>query len=280
MNKIPTHKISDQHPGKSAFLKHISSDEGALPVDYPHRDDYYVFVFIEKGKAVVSVDFEKHEVEGPIAHFSQPGQVHFVVSSLNICGWILIVDSMLVKDEYKDVFERASLCGNPPRLDERRVTDLKNCLSLIQHRLKPGMSLVEQSITHSLLSSYIGILAEILQKQLPASANKRLSTITSQFRSLLSKQYKTLKSPSQYAARMNISPAYLNEAIKKTTGLSASKCIRSEIITQAKRLLFYTDLSIKEIALELGYEDWAYFTRLFTQASSITPTQFRSQYRK
>jgi len=89
-----------------------------------------------------------------------------------------------------------------------------------------------------------------------------------------------MKSPSQYASKLNISPVYLNEAVKKTTGQTVSDYIQREIMTHAKRLLFYTNLSIKEIALELGYEDWAYFTRLFTKTSAISPRQFRKKHLK
>jgi YesN/AraC family two-component response regulator len=79
---------------------------------------------------------------------------------------------------------------------------------------------------------------------------------------------------------LNISPVYLNEAVRKTTGMNVRQCIQNEIITQAKRLLFYTRMSVKEIAIELGYEDYAYFTRLFTKVSALSPVQFRKKYLK
>ncbi|MEA4846136.1 MAG: helix-turn-helix domain-containing protein, partial [Clostridiaceae bacterium] len=110
------------------------------------------------------------------------------------------------------------------------------------------------------------------------SANNRYADITSRFKSLLSANYKSVKRPSQYASKLNISPVYLNEAVKKTTGISASNCIRDEIVIQAKRLLFYTKISVKEIAQELGYADWTYFTRFFTKAVGISPSYFRKQY--
>jgi AraC-like DNA-binding protein len=89
-----------------------------------------------------------------------------------------------------------------------------------------------------------------------------------------------LKRPSEYASELNLSPAYLNEAVKKMTELSVSDCIRNEIVLQAKRLLFYTHQSVKEIACSLGYDDYSYFTRLFTKSAGVSPTQFRKNYRK
>lgn len=280
MSKIPIHKISERLDGELAFIRYVSDNGEIFPIEYAHRDDYYIFAFIEKGEFIISVDFEEYRIEGPAIRFVLPGQVHHPVRNLAVCGWMLLVDPILVKEEYKEIFEKISLWSNMPQVNEEVVAELKSCISLIHNRMKPERQLVEQSVVHSLISSYIGMFAEICQSKLSLVASKRLTAITAQFKSLLAAQYKTLKSPSQYAVLLNISPVYLNEAVKKTTGLSASEYIRNEIVIQAKRLLFYTTMNVKEVALELGYEDWAYFTRLFTKVSSVTPTQFRGKYLK
>ena len=75
-----------------------------------------------------------------------------------------------------------------------------------------------------------------------------------------------------------ISPVYLNEAIKSITGISVSKYIQIELMLRAKRMLIYTSLNIKEIAINLGFDDYAYFTRLFTKATGLNPTSYRKKY--
>lgn len=74
---------------------------------------------------------------------------------------------------------------------------------------------------------------------------------------------------------LNISEVYLNEAVKNATGLSASGCIRSQVIIEAKRMLAYTDLTPSEIAMELGYTDYSYFSRLFKKETAQSPIEFR-----
>lgn len=280
MNTIPTHKFSEKFQGEIAFLRYVSESDQLPAVNYAHRDDYYVFLFIEKGEGKLLIDFKEYEITGTSVHCILPGQVHIPVGNINACGWILAVDTMLVKDEYKEIFEQVSLMGSKVNLNEHIINDLKYCASAIHKRLKSERQHIEESIIHDLLSYYIGITAEIYRKGFPVSKNKRLAAITFQFKTLLSANYPSLKRPSQYADKISISPVYLNEAVKKTTGLTVSECIQNEIIIQAKRLLFYTNLSVKEIALKLGYEDWAYFTRLFTKASKLSPTQFRKKYLK
>lgn len=105
-------------------------------------------------------------------------------------------------------------------------------------------------------------------------------TLTHQFKSLLQKHFKTIRTPKDYANRLNISPAYLNQVVKKQTGMPLSYWIQQEIILEAKRLLFFTNHSIKEIAFILGYEDPGYFSRLFTKSTGITPLSFRENSKK
>jgi AraC-like DNA-binding protein len=49
---------------------------------------------------------------------------------------------------------------------------------------------------------------------------------------------------------------------------------------EAKRLLYYSDMNVKQIAHTLGYDDHAYFSRQFRKVTGITPLGFRVQYRK
>ena len=54
--------------------------------------------------------------------------------------------------------------------------------------------------------------------------------------------------------------------------------IKNRIILEAKRLLAYTAMSSKEIAYELGYDDPAYFSRLFFIKTGDSPSGFRTKY--
>jgi AraC-like DNA-binding protein len=137
-----------------------------------------------------------------------------------------------------------------------------------------------QHVVCTLATAIAGMIAEAYRQQQPVAFSKRLTSITLQFKTLVDVHLKTIKSPALYAFMLNISPAYLNEAVKKTTGFPAGYWIQSAAMLEAKRLLFYTGKSIKEIAFELGYDDYAYFTRLFTRLSGMPPTLFRANYRK
>lgn len=108
----------------------------------------------------------------------------------------------------------------------------------------------------------------------------RSQTITREFRKLLAHEYKRLKSPADYAGALHLSAPYLNEAVKEATGFTVSHWIQQEIVLEAKRLLYHSPCTVKEIAYQLGYEDHTYFSRLFKKSVGKTPGDFRGQYRK
>ena len=94
-------------------------------------------------------------------------------------------------------------------------------------------------------------------------------------KNLLAAKLTAEKSPSAYAAMMNISELYLNEAVKAVTGLNVSTFIRCQVILTAKRQLAYTSLSAQQVAISLGYDDYAYFSKIFKKETGLSPTQYR-----
>ena len=79
-----------------------------------------------------------------------------------------------------------------------------------------------------------------------------------------------------YAARLYRSPKTLSNLFAIYNRKSPIAVIHDRIILEAKRLLLYTDKTIKEIAFELGYEDAAYFSNFFKKQTSRSPSDFKN----
>ncbi|MGE8514863.1 MAG: helix-turn-helix domain-containing protein [Chryseobacterium culicis] len=82
----------------------------------------------------------------------------------------------------------------------------------------------------------------------------------------------------EYADLLHIAPKTLTHKFKSLNLDSPNQFIINRILLEAKRLLFYTDKPVKEIAYTLGYEDPAYFNRLFTNKTGSTPANFKKNY--
>jgi AraC-like DNA-binding protein len=78
------------------------------------------------------------------------------------------------------------------------------------------------------------------------------------------------------ANKVNLSPSYLSDLLKRETGLSAQDHIHYFVIEQAKNILLQTNQSVSEIAYYLGFEYPQYFSRLFKQKTGKTPLEFRN----
>ncbi|MFD1818374.1 Helix-turn-helix domain-containing protein [Pseudarcicella hirudinis] len=87
---------------------------------------------------------------------------------------------------------------------------------------------------------------------------------------------KGLPTVSYLAEKVNMSPNYLSDLLKKETGMNAQDRIHYYLIEEAKKLLLTSDKSISELAFLLGFEYPQYFSRLFKAKTGKTPMEFRN----
>ncbi len=80
------------------------------------------------------------------------------------------------------------------------------------------------------------------------------------------------------AAQVHVTPSYLSDMLRALTGLSAQQHIHHQLIEQAKERLSLTELSISEIAYELGFEHSQSFSKLFKTKTSTSPLAFRQSF--
>ncbi|MBQ9223214.1 MAG: AraC family transcriptional regulator, partial [Prevotella sp.] len=80
-----------------------------------------------------------------------------------------------------------------------------------------------------------------------------------------------------YADLFNLTPKYFATVIKQQTGTNASEWISSYVIIQAKALLQQRQLTVQQVALQLGFPDQSAFSRYFKKNVGISPTDYRDQ---
>lgn len=95
------------------------------------------------------------------------------------------------------------------------------------------------------------------------------------FGRMLEIHFREKHSVAEYAELLNMAPKTLANKFHQLGLDNPNELIKNRILLEAKRLLTYTDLTAKEIAYQLGYDDPAYFNRFFTQKAGCTPSAFR-----
>ena len=284
MKDIPVHQLQDR-VSSGLEIKHF------LPGDLPnkavenlgaHRDDHYIFFLMISGDASLSVDFHELHIHGPSIYYLLPGQVHHRISAEAANGWYIAVDTGLIPPHYRDVFENQLVLQTAFALNDKQLRQCNDLLSLVDEKYNEDETEpFNMPVVHSLLQSFLGIAASGFSSlSQPQSGLSRPAQLSQQFKKLLVQNVYTLKSPSAYASKLNVSESYLNEALKKATGMSVSYWIQQEVVLEAKRLLYYSELNVKQITHKLGYDDPAYFSRVFRNVTGTTPLAFRGSYRK
>lgn len=99
-----------------------------------------------------------------------------------------------------------------------------------------------------------------------------------QFSLLVEVYYKEKHTVADYADMLNVAPKTITHKFKRLGVTQPNDIIKDRILLEAKRLIIHTNKTAKEIAYQLGYEDPAYFNRLFTLKTGDSPVNFRKQY--
>jgi AraC family transcriptional activator of pobA len=281
---IPFHKLAEQ-TDRGYQIEPVCSDneEREAMAMGAHRDDHYIFLLQETGLSMGMIDFNSFKLKENTVLYILPGQVHsYSKAEVGTRGWFLAIDADIIPGDLRSSLEDPLLMRRPFAAAADEMAMLVRCVELAYTLESTEGSFFSRQAIYSLLASFVALVAGLYDRRRAGGVVKasRPQAITREFRLLLAREYKTLKSPADYAGALHLSAPYLNEAVKDITGFTVSYWIRQEVILEAKRLLFHSTGTVKEIAYQLGYDDHAYFSRLFKKAAGRTPGEFRSHYRK
>ncbi len=113
-----------------------------------------------------------------------------------------------------------------------------------------------------------------IQTNISSVATEDLDLVR-QYNLLVERHYKEWHQVQDYAMQLNKSPKTLSNLFSKFSNKSPLKIIHDRLILEAKRLLIYTDNSVKEIAYDIGFQEVPPFNRLFKKIAGETPSDFR-----
>jgi len=242
-----------------------------------HRHDGHSFFLLESGSVSIEIDFQKYMIIPQSVIYIHPNQVHRTIASDDVTVSCWSVTNENLNPEYLKLLEGITP-AKPIVLQQETFAMLSDAVTLF---IKFA-ALKNDKLHHSFLKDSCNALIALAISQYLAVAKpidklSRFEIVYRSFRELLERHYTTAKRPADYAQKLNLSTPYLNECVKNVTGYSVSYHIQQRIILEAKRLLFHSDKSVKEIAALLGYDDYPYFSRLFTKVTGITALAFRSK---
>ena len=276
---IPVLSLSKEHQ-EDFVIKLVTSDNlnTLNESEDAHRHDYHIFSLVRKGIFHIEIDFESYQITAPAVVYIHPSQIHRIGKIEQAEVFLLAINTEKLNPEYLRILET--------NVDPTRSLPLKSAIyTILDQAVNLCISLYERktdklygSILKDYCNAFVGLIVSQYQEQLEHTESlSRYQILSNEFKLLLERDFILHKQPSDYAAALNISTAYLNECVRNATGVSVSRHIHQRIVLEAKRLLFYSDRSVKEIATELGYDDYPYFCRIFAKITGTTALAFRNK---
>ena len=268
---------------KNTFSVSTVQFEKACTIDHSVQQNAYSIYWIQEGSGTYNIDFEQYQFTDNVLFFLSPGQV-------------FTVDSELIKTAYKLTFARDFYCIQTHDAEVAcngilfnniyETPFVKPCAKETAKLNFILESLVEEfqqneTAQYDMLQSYLKqfiISAVRVKKENHVIKEDTETRLFKDFSLLVEMNYKTLHAVTDYATRLGLSPKSITKHFQKLGAKTPSDFIKSRILLEAKRLLIYTDKTVKEIAFELGFNDPAYFTRFFTKAILKSPLQFKKDY--
>jgi len=278
-------KIRNLNPGSTLEemlmpemeVSHFTTVDAADPVNLPHRDVDYVFLFQKTGFLNLMVDNNPVELNGRSVFFILPGQLRHHVGS-KTDSWILSINPSLIQDSLRQKLNEHYYGNHGVSISKKKAERFELCIYFLAEELmETEYKFNQTAVRKGLIDVISAMITE--EYETSASVNKgeysRFCEITREFKELLLNNFKKMRKPAEYADALRLSVPYLNQVIKSSTGFTVSYWIQKMIMNEAKILLSTTLNPIKSVAHSLGYPDQAYFSRIFSRTQGVSPQQYR-----
>ena len=244
----------------------------------PHRHNFYEVLFFQNGGGTHDIDFTTYPAQTRSVHFVASENVHLVLRNADSRGCSLLFTSDYLNDQ---LIQQLPFSKTNPAI-QLNETDYFHVNQLIE-RIKEEQQ--DQQIGYAaLVQTYVQAimlyLTRIYQKQYPESSEKSTKPeLICRFLQLVQENYSKHLSVEEYAEKLSISTKHLISTCKTHTGKTPLQHIREQLISEAKKLLFHTRLSVKEIAYRLNFDDPTNFSKYFKSVTKYSPIEYREGIR-
>jgi AraC family transcriptional regulator, transcriptional activator of pobA len=281
-----------EHPLISVInLELITHPPGNAPLNMVF--DFYSISLKRDFNAKIKYGQQQYDFDEGIMFLISPNQVFGIEvrkdTVLKRSGWLLLVHpdflwrTALAKTikqyEYFDYSVHEALF-----LSDKEETTIINMMQSIAQEYHSNIDKFSQDVIIAQLELLLTYADRFYHRQFLTrkitnhKILNRLEDILTEYFNNDSLVKKGLPTVQYVAESLNVSPNYLSAMLKVLTGQSTQQHIHNKLIDKAKEKLSVTDLSISEIAYELGFEHPQSFSKLFKTKTNLSPLEFRQSF--
>jgi AraC-like DNA-binding protein len=275
--------LINQQNGNPAFK--LFSFEGNEFFDHLQRNNFFTLIWVTEGAGTVNANFDGHDFEANSLFTFAPYQPYVFTTTKPIKGIAIYFhfDFFCIHKHQKELELNGVLYNNvyqPPfvKVDEKSAATFKMLCEQIEAEMQHA-ALAQHELLVSYLKIFLITASRLKIEQQPTIAemvkDSKEPFILQKLKDAIEENFKTKHTASDYAELLYISPKALAKITKTHFNKTLSSLINERIIIEAKRELYLTDKTVKEIAYELGYEDEFYFSRFFKVNAEVSPQLYR-----
>lgn len=242
-----------------------------METDTMHLHGFYEIIWFQKGSGTHYVDFNQYAIAPGTIIFISPGQIHSFDTKHDQEGYVLKICAELFDD-----FVSLSCVT----VQDKDSAALEMLVAAMQEELKKEDSLGHREALHALVKLFVIMVRRSYAGMNPSAPNPHKVSYKAflNFRKLIEENYCRLHTVKDYASLLNVSSKTLTLYVNECSKYSPLELINNRIILEAKRLLRYSVLSVKEIAFRLGFEDPSYFAKFFKRLVKQSPADYRESF--
>lgn len=241
-----------------------------------HRHSYQEIIWVRQGTAEHLLDGDILEFPAQTLLIIPKGRIHRFVPSPDCRGSVIRFREEFLLNPSHLLFSQFT--GHTAlQLSAEQAVAVEAYFSLLRCEFRHADPYHLQALRH-LLAAFVAKLEELrlVHSRMRPQDFSRTLCIWNRFNTLIEQKFKSEHAVSYYAAELGLSSRKLGEIVKLYTGTFVSRVIDERLVTEAKRLILFSELTIKEIAFELGFEEHAYFTKVFKKFTGKTPSDFKA----
>ena len=299
IRKIETIRDFHKIRGLSSPLHPLVSliDYGLSKILPEHIGEHWNFDFysigVKRNVGTIRYGQQKYDFDEGLMSFIAPGQILSIEpnnkTDLKPSGWLLLVhpdflwNSSLSKTIKQYAFFDYSI-NEALFMSEKEEGIIEGIFQNIKQEIENNIDNFSQNIIIAQIELLLNYAQRFYQRQFITrekvghyKLNQVEALLNDYFNSedIINKGLPTV----QYVANtLNMSPGYLSSLLKSLTGQTTQQHIHNKLIEKAKEKLSTTDLSVSEIAYELGFEHSQSFSKLFKAKTNFSPLKFRTSF--
>lgn len=230
-------------------------------------------LLVERGGGEATLDGQAFALRPMHAVNVPVGNVHGFSFAPGTQGWVVTIaaeildQTLLAPEGLRGVLSQGAVV--------RGTAQMRSTMKQIFAEFA-GRNFGRAHVLRALSASLVGLVARELARE-RGDGSGIDSELFRRFEALLERHHLKRWSVSDYATALSITSTHLNRLTRAATGDTASHLILNRLIREARRNLAYTDLPVSTIAYTLGFEDPAYFSRVYAAATGRSPSAFRTQ---